>query len=967
MSEDKSINIKINLSDEISSPLNMVYTNIMRIHTAMNSIRNIPNIINSPMPVLSESLELSSPSADSLGLDRIDYAREEFENILNTQRMIMEQSAKTEIISISAVQNIISVKEELDELRKEILSINETPVSNDIINIRILPHIDDDFQQINTAEQTLNSIVQSRAILSQSEGIEIIPKTAVDNVIRLKEGLECVLPVTEMIKQIRNDNIINIQILLNIDENFQQINMIHQSLNDIIQIQEQIAANAQNIEIIPQTVLNDLIQANIHIQSISSSIGSISHISNNNNILQLNQYLINILSTIEEINQNPIGSIAETREILNQLRLINSSLNEIISGQQELNEILEQTGNTISDNINGQRNFNNHIINGTSAASGLMNTIKGAVAAYLSFRGIKSALGLSDEMSNTEARLNLINDGLNTTEELNELIFASAERSRGSYQSTADAVSKLGLQAGQAFSGTEEIIAFVEQLNKQFTIAGTGVQGIDSVMLQLTQSMASGKLQGEELNAVLDNAQPIVQKIKDYMRDVLGYSQREVDAIKDLASKGKITSDVLKNALLYYAEETNEQFEKMPMTFSQLWTHFKNHALMAFRPVLKKLNEIANNKKVATFVNGLINIMYVLGNVAEKAVDVIVSGIETIADIWENYGGIITTSIALVIGAVTAWTIAQWALNTSLYSCPLVWIIGVIILLVAIIYFAVDKINETENKTVSAAGVIFGALGAVFAYMWNQVISVWQLILKIIDVFVNVFIDFANFLSNVFKDPISSIIHLFNDMGIEVIEIVEKIAQAIDNVFGTKLAAGVMNFKNKLSTINTLVAEKLGNGKYEKVLNRISIEDKLKEMGISFDRMSYTNTAESGYNIGKKIDGISDIFNKLNGLAENKNPFNFDSFGSTEGIDSIDKVNKVGKVSGTVDVSNEDLRLLKDIASQKAIIEVHNNTVVPKLNVTFGDVRESADVKKIVKSIETLVKEGLESGASGAY
>lgn len=146
-----------------------------------------------------------------------------------------------------------------------------------------------------------------------------------------------------------------------------------------------------------------------------------------------------------------------------------------------------------------------------------MNMIKGAVAAYVTIQSVTSALNLSDQLTSTTARLNLMNDGLQTTAELQDMIYLSAERSRGAYQTTADAVSKLGLMAGDAFDSSAEIIAFTEQLNKQFTIAGTEAAGIDAAMLQLTQAMGSGVLRGEEYNSILEQAPNIIQSIADYL------------------------------------------------------------------------------------------------------------------------------------------------------------------------------------------------------------------------------------------------------------------------------------------------------------------------------------------------------------------------------------------------------------------------------------------------------------------
>lgn len=308
-----------------------------------------------------------------------------------------------------------------------------------------------------------------------------------------------------------------------------------------------------------------------------------------------------------------------------------------------------------------QQKLNNDIRNGNGAANGLWGSIKSLAGAYLSFQGAKSLIQMSDEMVNTTARLGLMNDGLQTVAELQDMIFESAQRARGPYQQTADAVAKLGLQAGKAFSSTEEIVAFSEQINKTFTIAGTSAQGVESVMLQLTQAMAAGALQGEELNAILDNAQPIVANIQRYLQEVMGI---DASNIKKLASEGILTADVIKNAMFYAAEDTNKAFESMPMTWGQIWTQTMNNLIKAMQPVLSFVNLLANNwDKISPIIWGL---------VAAVGAYTIALGLQTAAT-WVANGAakaffttLLTnpfTWIALVIGVMVAALIRLWQTN----------------------------------------------------------------------------------------------------------------------------------------------------------------------------------------------------------------------------------------------------------------------------------------------------------------
>lgn len=254
-------------------------------------------------------------------------------------------------------------------------------------------------------------------------------------------------------------------------------------------------------------------------------------------------------------------------------------LNTMTNAAQRLNRTLDATDNltdTIDPGAPFERsaadigaasrqvdNFNNRQEQAERGAkkvksvwSSLGGVIKSAIAAF----SAKQVIELADSMTTTRARLDLMNDGLQTTAELQDMIMESANRSRASYQTTADAVAKMGIMAGDAFSSNEELIAFSELINKQFTIAGTSAAGIDAAMLQLTQAMSSGVLRGEELNSVFEQAPTIIQTIADYLGVPIG-------KIREMAAEGQITSTIVKNAMLASADEINAKFASMPMTF----------------------------------------------------------------------------------------------------------------------------------------------------------------------------------------------------------------------------------------------------------------------------------------------------------------------------------------------------------------------------------------------------------------
>ena len=301
-----------------------------------------------------------------------------------------------------------------------------------------------------------------------------------------------------------------------------------------------------------------------------------------------------------------------------------------------------------------QRRLNKDINKGASSTDKLVANAKRLVATYIGLRSVGGLINLSDQMTSTNARLNMINDGQQSDAGLNKMIFQSAERSRASYLDTAQIVSRIGMNAGKAFSSTKEIVGFAEQLNKKFVIAGASTEEMNSALLQLTQGLSSGVLRGEELNAVFESAPNIIQSIADYL-DV------DIGKIRGMASEGMLTADIVKNSLLAAAEQTNAEFEKMPYTFSQIWTSIKNNAIMIFGVIQKKIEQSMSSKGFRTFIDNFINSLYVLGNVAYNIFNEIISILGS--PFFQAFVNAIIVGVSLIVQAL-GWIITQ-ALNIA--------------------------------------------------------------------------------------------------------------------------------------------------------------------------------------------------------------------------------------------------------------------------------------------------------------
>ena len=764
----------------------------------------------------------------------------------------------------------------------------------------------------------------------------------------------------------------------------QEVQSANNMLNTLNQTQSRIAAQAAQTDLFPDNAIADMNNMQNRLQAIQQRI--------------------------QTIESNPLNMGTDTANA--ELEQLREQLDQAVQEQQNLNRAvdnmdveaanqaylrLSQTvGNTeryIRDNVDEQGRFNREIEEGTNEANSLMQTIKGAVAAYATIQTLSAALNLSDQLTTTTARMNLMNDGLQTTQDLQNMIYLSAERARGSYQATADAVSKLGLMAGDAFGSSQEIIAFMEQINKQFTIAGTEAAGVDAAMLQLTQAMASGVLRGEELNSIFEQAPTIIQSIADYLDVPIG-------SIREMAAEGQITADIVKAAMFAAADETNAKFESMPKTFSQVWTSFQNTALMAFQPVLQRMNEIANSEAFQTFVNNAIEGLSMVAGVALEIFDLLVGVAGLVAENWSwlspiiygvaaalavYYGwqlavnaisaiskGIhIAMAVAQMIhaaatGALTAATAAEIAaqngLNAALYACPIVWIIVLIIALIALFYAAVAAVNKFAGTSVSATGIICGAFMVALAFIGNIFVALWNLVVDVFVLIYNLVATVANFIGNVFTDPIGAVCRLFFDLADTVLGILQALASAIDAIFGSDLAGSVQGWRDSLGG---WVDDTFGKG--DEVMAKMNADD------MKLGRFEYGETWNAGYSFGEGIDQSianfdpSSLFDtNVPGADDYANLGNYGSGigGIGSGVDDI--AGNTGKIADSMDITEEDLKYLRDIAEQEAV----NRFTTAEITIeqtNHNTVSGKMDLDGIVSGLTDAANEAVDKIAEGVH
>lgn len=645
-----------------------------------------------------------------------------------------------------------------------------------------------------------------------------------------------------------------------------------------------------------------------------------------------------------------------------------------------------------------------------------------AAGAYLSLQalanGFKKLISASDAYVSTAARLSLINDETQTQAALQDKIYYAAQRSNTAYKDMADSVAKLNLLAGDAFSGNDEAIRFSELMGKSFSISGADTSQQQAGMLQLTQAMASGRLQGDEYVSILENAPLLAQAIADSMGVSLG-------GLKKLSSEGEITSDIIKGALFKAADDIESKFNAMPLTFSDAMTRMKNWALMAFEPILVRFNEFVNSDAFTVlaghamvFANVFIAGMTFMFDAIEKVYSAIGMIGQFFEDTWAVTGPILTVMgvvlgsilailfakyaiLGLVRTATLAWAAAQWVVNAAFLANPITWILIAIIAVIALVVFAMI---QWADQTAAVIGFIVGLFAAFGAYVFNVFANLWNFIAM-----------FADFLVNLFADPVYAVKKLFYDLAMHVINNMAAMGGSFDNVadaLGKAFVAGaniaitainwVIKALNKIDGINISEMGKVGAGAGGTVSSNLknmasSLEAPTSTKDVvstpKLDLLSMPDAFNAGNKFGQKMslgasNKLTGLLDKAKGLASGANgkgnPFTDpnalgNSVATSPGASNPlagakdkdgklkgGKLDKVGKIDDDISIADEDLKMLKELADIRSIQNFR--TLNPTVNFT-GDmtIREDADIQKIIKGIETYMRDEMDRSTEGVY
>lgn len=763
-------------------------------------------------------------------------------------------------------------------------------------------------------------------------------------------------------------------------ERFQQeVQSANDMLNTLNTTQARISQTAQGMDILPDAAVQDM------------------------NTMQ--QRLSAIQQRIQQIENNPVNVGADNANAeLEQLRM---QLNQAIQEQNSLNQAMQNmdvsatndaylrlsqtVGNTeryIRDNVDEQGRFNQEISAGTQQANELTNTIKRAVAAYVSIQSVGKALNISDELVQTTSRLNMMNDGVQTTAELVNMVYAAAQDARGSFSQMADVVARFGNNAKDAFSSSEEVVAFADLIQKQMTIAGASTQEAANAELQLSQALGSGVLRGDELNSIFEQAPNLIQNIADYLDVPIG-------KIREMAADGELSADVVKAAIFSAADDINSKFNEMPMTWGQIWQSMQNTALIAFQPVLQRLNDLANSEAFQTFIQGAIEAMATLANILLNVFDLAVSIGTFIGDNWSIIAPIVYGIVAaltayiaisaivaaingvmaiaegvkaaaqmMATGATFAETAAQQGLNAALMACPLTWIIMLILALIVVIFAVCNAIAKMTGIANSGFGVITGGVNVVIQFFKNLGLTVANIALGI----GNAIAALASNMMTAFHNAICSVQSWFYNLLSTALSVIEGICSALN-----KLPFVEFDYSGISSAADDYAAkasEAAGNKEdYQ------SISDAFNEGFTTFDAFqdgwasdAFNAGAAWGDGIADKVSNfsLSDVFGQTDipNVGDYTSGFN-DAIANSGVGDSIGNIDdNTGKIKDSLDVTEEDLKYLRDIAEQESINRF--TTAEVTINQTNNNnVSSDTDLDGFITALDDAMGEAIDEVTNG--
>jgi tape measure domain-containing protein len=660
-----------------------------------------------------------------------------------------------------------------------------------------------------------------------------------------------------------------------------------------------------------------------------------------------------------------VNRLASLRSIFTLTDNYSSAINRITANSDKAYSSINKASSAV-DNVD--RSF----LTNASSASALTSRITALASAYLGFETVKQAMDISDTYTNTNSKLSMITNSLAEQQALQQEIFSAADRARGSYSTMADTVAKLGITSGEQFGNTDNIVKFTETMQKMFKVGGTSTANQSGAMLQLQQAIGLGKLQGQDLRILAEDA-PLVEKA------IAQYMGKSTGEIKSLGTAGKITSQTLINSILAYSSTIDSQVGKMSYTWGDYWNKIKNGATKAFGSVFGDESKILGSQGFQTFINGIVGSFTVLASAANGALQVISSVSQFFSSNWSIIApiilGIAAAFLALQIpvllsAAAMVWnaicsaaeTIALFlmtvatdglngaflALNATLFACPLTWILLLIIAVIAIIYIVVAAINKVKGSTISATGIIAGSVLVMAAVIANTAIGVLNAIIQAVwAIFVSPFLGIIEWVLNATNGGFDSfggaVANLIGQIIGWFLSLGKIVTTIIDAIFGSDWTSGLSSLQDSVTS-------------WGKNNSAITIDKNAPEIT---NRFAYTNAWDTGYKWGSGVD--SSVSSMFNGIGTSGT----DALGTTSNPTTVTGTGSNGNV--TVNIADQDLQYLRDLAEKDYVAKFSNSTLAPNITVHIDSSGNASTDKQLSSRISAILQEQISTSSEGSY
>ena len=991
----QSMNAQVDTSsiEAARDSINQATIAVQELDAAMQGVE-APTIPTPTAPVSTAPVNIPTPqptqwqSYDGLevfkntGVERFEQEVASVNSMLQdlnaTQSRITQAAAESEVLSPQARYDVEAVENRVQALQQSIEQVEQNPlnIGSDSANAS-LEQLRARLSETLELQDNLNAAMRGADISQINTAYLQLSQNISETERMVRDSFENIQPV-EIPVTWKTDSL-EVFTSTGVDRFQEEVQSANNMLNTLNTTQERIASTAAQTNLFPASAVADMGRMGSRLQAIQQRI--------------------------QQIENNPLNIGTETANA--ELERLRGQLDQAVQEQENLNRAvadmdvqaaneaylrLSQTiGNTesyIRDNVDEQGRFNQEISAGTQQANELTNTIKRAVAAYISIQSVGKALNISDELVQTTSRLNMMNDGVQTTAELVNMVYAAAQDARGSFSQMADVVARFGNNAKDAFSSSEEVVAFADLIQKQMTIAGASTQEAANAELQLSQALGSGVLRGDELNSIFEQAPNLIQNIADYLDVPIG-------KIREMAADGELSADVVKAAIFSAADDINSKFNEMPMTWGQIWQSMQNTALIAFQPVLQRLNDLANSEAFQTFIQGAIEAMATLANILLNVFEIAASVGAFIGDNWSIIAPIIYGVIAAlgaylaimgIVNAITAisaaidatkaaadalaagqtflWTVQQYGLNAALAACPITWIIVLIIALIAIIFAVCNAIAKMTGIANSGFGVITGGVNVVIQFFKNLGLTVANIALGI----GNAIAALASNMMTAFHNAICNVQSWFYNLLSTALSVIEGICAALN-----KLPFVEFDYSGISSAADDYAAkasEAAGNKEdYQ------SISDAFNEGFTTFDAFqdgwasdAFNAGAAWGDGIADKVSNfsLSDVFGQTDipNVGDYTSGFN-DAIANSGVGDSIGNIDdNTGKIKDSLDVTEEDLKYLRDIAEQEAINRF--TTAEVTINQTNNNnVSSDTDLDGFITALDDAMGEAIDEVTNG--